>query len=138
MLIVFGLQLSAFELFSDGFPISLGKIRVSGRVFNARGTDKVLKKIKKGGIAPAFWRRRKRLATVTHAPLATSISETCIVKIGVDSAADPCRACCGRISGDHPIASMNNFYHRKRTKVKEYIFRQYDAVFSGFFTFDGR
>ena len=52
MLTVVGLQLSAFELFSTAFPISLGKTRVSRQDFNARSTDQVLKKIKKAGSLP--------------------------------------------------------------------------------------
>jgi hypothetical protein len=121
MLILFGLPLSACESIWIRPWVSPRKIRVLQRAFKVRRGNKLLKQNKKGGIAPASWRRRKRLAAVTHAPLATSISETRIVKIAVDSAADPYRACRGRISGDHPIASMNNFYHRNEPKVKEYI-----------------
>jgi hypothetical protein len=130
MLIVFGLPLSAFELFSNEIPISLGKTRVWRMAFDAGFREKVLKKNKKGGIAPASWRRRKRLAAVTHAPLATSIFETSVVKIGVDSAADPCQASRGRISGDHLIASMNNFLSQAPAQSKGiYLERRKSIIF---------
>ena len=52
MLTVVGLQLSAFELFSNAFPVSLGKTRVWRVAFDAGSRDKVLKKIKKAGSLP--------------------------------------------------------------------------------------
>ena len=74
---------------------------------------------KRAGSVPTRLRRSKWLAAVTHAPVTTSFLKSISAKTA--SILLQIRSC--KVAGcqaKSPIASMQNFYHRAPTKVKDF------------------